>query len=73
MCHCDNWAIRNAEQEKKCCLQFVVIEDTTGTNPILIDEEKSDCLFDVLIMKLNIQCFGHIMQRQDSIGKKTDA
>lgn len=60
-------------KRNKCCLQFVVIEDTIGTNPILIDEEKSDSLFEVLIMKLNIQCFGHIMQSKVQWGKNPDA
>ena len=42
---------------------------TRRSNPSILKEIRSEYSLDGLMLKLELQCFGHLMQRTDSLEK----
>ena len=64
----ESWA------QKNCCFWTVVLEKTLGPLDcreiqLLLKEISPGCSLEGLMLKLNLQYFGHLMQRADSLKK----
>ena len=71
--HKEGWAPKN------WCFQIVVLEKTLETwiarrsNPSILKEINPEYSLEGLMLKLRLQCFGHLMERADSLEKDTHA
>ena len=73
---CESWTLKKAECQKIdafelwCWRRFLRVPWTTGRSIWSILEEISPgCSLEGLILKPNLQYFGHLMQRVDSLEK----
>ena len=72
MYECESWTIKKAEH---WCFWTVVLEKTLRVPWTARRSEQSilkispECSLEGLMLKLKLQCFGHLMWRADSFGK----
>ena len=73
---CENWSINKAEHQRIdafelwCWRRFLRISWTARrSNQLILKEISPEYSLEGLILKLNLQYFGHLMQRTDSLEK----
>ena len=73
---CENWTIKKAEHrridafELRCWRRLLKVPWTAKrSNQSILKEINPDYSLEVLMLKLNLQYFGHLMQRADSLEK----
>ena len=74
---CESWTIKQADRRKidafeLWCWRRLLRVPSRGkrTNKSVLQEIKSECSVEVLMVKLKLSYFGHIMRRQDSLEKE---
>ena len=73
---CENWTIKKAESQRIdafelwCWRRLLRVPWTTGqSNQSILKEISPEYSLEVLMLKLKLQYFGHLMQRADSFEK----
>ena len=73
---CENWTIKKAEHrsidafELRCWRRLSKVPWTAKrSNQSILKEISPDYSLEVLMLKLNLQYFGHLMRRADSLEK----
>ena len=73
---CDSWTIKKAEHwridafELRCWRRLLRVPWTARkSNQSILKEISPDCSLEVLMLKLKLQYFGHLMRRADSFEK----
>ena len=73
---CESWTIKKAEHQRIdafelwCWRRFLRVPWTARkSNQSILKETSSECSLEGLMLKLNLQYFGHLMQRADSFEK----
>ena len=72
---CESWTIKKAEHRRidvfeLWCWRFLRVPWTARrSNKSILKEISPDCLLEVLILKLKLQYFGHMMRITDSLEK----
>ena len=73
---CESWTIKKAEHRRTDAFElwswgrlFRVPWTTRRSNQSILKEISPEYSLEGLILKLKIQCFGHLMQRTDSLEK----
>ena len=74
---CENWTIKKAEHrridafELWCWRRLLRVPWTAGdpTNQSILKEISPEYSLEGLMLKLNLQCFGHLIRRADSLEK----
>ena len=76
VCGCESWAIKEAECrridafELWCWRRLLRVPCTARkSNQSILKEISPGCSLEGLMLKLKLQYFGHLMQREDSFGK----
>ena len=76
MCECECWTVKKAEcqridaSELWCWRSLLRVPWTTRrSNQSILKEISPGCSLEGLMLKLKLQCFGHLMQRADSLEK----
>src|SRR5574342_64513 len=76
MCGCESWTVKKAECrrinafELWCWRRLLRIPWTAGrSNQSILKEITPEYSLEGLMLNLNLQYFGHLMQRTDSLGK----
>ena len=76
---CDNWTVKKAEHQRidaleLCCWRRLLRVPWTArrSNQSILKEISPGISLEGMMLKLNLQYFGHLMQRADSL-EKTDA
>ena len=76
---CESWNVKKAERrridafELWCWRRFLRVSWTARrSNQSILKEISPGCSLEVLMLKLKLQYFGHLMRRADSL-KKTDS
>ena len=76
MCGCENWTIKKAEHQRIdvldlwCWRRLLRVPWTARrSNQSIIKEISPECSLEELMLKLKLQCFGHLMRRADSFEK----
>jgi hypothetical protein len=76
---CDNWTVKKAEHQRidaleLCCWRRLLRVPWTArrSNQSILKEISPGISLEGMMLKLNLQYFGHLMQRVDSL-EKTDA
>ena len=71
---CESWTTKKAETQKICAFklwcwrrQLRVSWTAKRSNQSILKEINSECLLEVLMLKLKLQHFGHLMLRADSL------
>ena len=71
-----NWTIKNAEHQRIdafelwCWRRLLTVPWTARrSNQSILKEISPECSLERLMLKLKLQCFGHLMQRVDSFEK----
>ena len=79
MYECESWTIKKAERQRIlavelwCWRRLLRVPWTARkSNQSILKEISLGCSLEGLILKLNLQYFGHLMRRVDSL-EKTDA
>ena len=79
MYRCESWTVKKAEHrridvfELWCCRRLMRVPWTARkSNQSILKEISPGCSLEGLMLKLQLQYFGHLMQRVDSL-EKTDA
>ena len=67
---CESWTIKESWAPKNWCFWTMVLEktlespwDCRRSNQSILKEISPGCSLEGLILKLKLQCFGHLMQR----------
>ena len=73
---CDSWTIKKAEHQRTdafalwCCRRLLRVPwKARRSNQSILKEISPECSLEGLILKLKLQCFGHLMRRADSFQK----
>ena len=73
---CESWTIKEAEHQRIdafelwCWKRLSSVPWTARrSNQSILKEISSECSLKGLILKLKLQCFGHLMRRSDSLEK----
>ena len=73
---CESWTIKKAELQRidafeLCCWRRLLRVPWTArrSNQFILKEISSGCSLEVLMLKLKLQYFGHLMRRTDSLEK----
>ena len=73
---CESWTIKKAEHQRTdvfelWCWRRVLRVPWTArrSNQSILKEISPECSLEVLMLKLTLQYFGHLMQRGDSLEK----
>ena len=73
---CESWTIKKAESQRIeafklwCWRRLLRVPWTAGTsNQSILKEITPECSLEGLMLKLNLQYFGHLMRRVDSLEK----
>ena len=73
---CESWTIKKAEHRKItafelwCWRRLLRVPWTARrSNQSILKEISPECSLEGLMLKLKLQCFGHLMQRADSLEK----
>ena len=75
MSGCENWTIRKAEHQKVDAFELwywarlLSVPWTVRSNQSILKEVNPEYSLEGLMLKLNLQYFGHLMQRTDSLEK----
>ena len=75
VCGCESWTIKKAEHQNQafelwCWRRLLRVPWTAKrSNQSILKEISPGCPLEVLMMKLKLQYFGHLMQRVDSLEK----
>ena len=77
MCGCESWTIKKAESrridaffELWCWRRLLRVPCTARRpNQSILKEINPEYSLEGLTLKLKLQCFGHLLQRADSLGK----
>ena len=76
MCGCESWTIKKAERrridafELWCWRRLLRVPQTARrSNQSILKEISLACSLEGLMLKLKLQCFGHLMQRTNSFEK----
>ena len=76
MCECDSWTIKKAEHQRMetfelwCWRRLLRVPCTARrSNQSILKEINPEYLLEGLMLKLNLQYFGHLMQRANSLEK----
>ena len=71
---CESWTIKKAERRgidafEPCCWRRLLRVPWTArrSNQSILKEISPGCSLEGLMLKLKLQCFGHLMQRADSL------
>ena len=67
---CESWTTKKAEPQKICAFKlwcWRVSWTAKRSNQSILKEINSECLLEVLMLKLKLQHFGHLMLRADSL------
>ena len=74
MYRCESWTIKKAERRgidafEPCCWRRLLRVPWTArrSNQSILKEISPGCSLEGLMLKLKLQCFGHLMQRADSL------
>ena len=77
---CESWTIKKAESQRIdtfelwCWRKLLRVPWTARrSNQSILKEISPECSLEGLMLKLKLQCIGHLMQRTDSLGKDPDA
>ena len=77
---CESWTVKKAEHQKIdafelwCWRRLLRVPWTARrSNQSILKEISPGISLEEMMLKLKLQCFGHIMQRVDSLEKSTDA
>ena len=73
---CESWTIKKAERQRIdafelwCYRRLLRVPWTaSGSNQSILKEISPGCSLEGLMLKLKLQCFGHLMRRADSFEK----
>ena len=73
---CESWTVKKAERQRIdafelwCWRRLLRVPWTIRrSNQFILKELSPGCSLEGLMLKLNLQCFGHLMQRVDSLEK----
>ena len=73
---CESWTIKKAERQRIDAFEmwcwrrlFRVPWTARRSNQSILKEISPECSLEGLMLKLKLQCFGHLMQRADSFEK----
>ena len=73
---CESWTVKKAERQRIdafelwCWRRLLRVPWTIRrSNQFILKELSPGCSLERLMLKLNLQCFGHLMQRVDSLEK----
>ena len=73
---CESWAVKKAERQRIdafelwCWRRLLRVPWTTRrSNQSILKEIRPGCSLEGLMLKLKLQCFGHLMRRVDSLEK----
>ena len=73
---CESWTIKKAEHRRTdafelwCWRRLLRVPWTARrSNQSILKEMSAGCSLEGLMLKLKLQCFGHLMQSVDSLGK----
>ena len=76
MCECESWTVKKAEHRKIYAFELWfwrrllrVPWTARRSNQSILKEISPGCSLEGLILKLKLQCFGHLMGRVDSLEK----
>ena len=76
MCGCESWTVEKAEHQRIdafelwCWRRLLRVPWTTRrSNQSILKEISPGCSLEGLMLKLKLQCFGHLMRRVDSLDK----
>ena len=76
MCECEKWTIKKAEHQRFDSVELWywrrllrVPWTARKSNQSILKEIKSEYLLEGLMLKLELQYFGHLMQRANSLEK----
>ena len=76
MYRCESWTIKKAEHQRidpfeLWCWRrlFRVPWTAKRSNQSILKEVNPECLLEILLLKLKLQYFGHLMQRANSLEK----
>ena len=76
MCGCESWAIKEAEHQRidaselRCWRRLLRVPWTARkSNQSILKEISPECALERLMLKLKLQCFGHLIQTADSFEK----
>ena len=75
MHECERWTIKKEKCKRTdafelwCWRRFLRVPWTTRSKQSILKEISPEYSLEGLILKLNLQYFGHLMQRADSLGK----
>ena len=71
---CESWTKKKAECQRMdafelwCWRRLLRVSWTARrSNQSILKEVSPECSLEGLMLKLNLQCFGHLMQRADSL------
>ena len=73
---CESWTVKKAERQRidafelSCWRRLLRVPWTARrSNQLILKEISPEYSLEGLLLKLNLQYFGHLMQRADSLGK----
>ena len=72
---CESWTIKKAEWQRIdafalwCWRRLLSPLDARRSNQSILKEISPEYALEGLILKLKLQCFGHLMQKADSLEK----
>ena len=73
---CESWTVKKAERQRIdafelwCWRRLLRVPWTARrSNQSILKEISPECSLEGLMLKLRLQCFGHLMQRADSLEK----
>ena len=73
---CESWTIKKAECQRMdafelwCWRRLLGVPWTAGrSNQSILKEISPECSLEGLMLKLKLQCFGHLLERADSFEK----
>ena len=76
MYRCESWTVKNAERQRIdafglwCWRRLLRVPWTARrSNQSILKEISPGCSLEGLMLKLKLQCFGHLMRRVDSLEK----
>ena len=75
MYECESWTIKKAEHRKlypfelRCWKRLLRVPWTARSNQSILKEINPEYTLEGLMLKLELQYFGHLMQRTDSLEK----
>jgi len=75
MYRCESWTVKRAEHQRidafelRCWRRLLRVPWTSEIQPVHPNGDQSWVFIEVLLLKLKLQSFGHLMRRVDSLEK----